>query len=248
MNCKNIENKIIDYIDNELSVEEKTSIKNHIATCTSCKKVYDETKELLTAFSNEPVMYPTANLSSSFNKMLEEEKQSQPKVIHLNQKKKKSYKSLMQIAASVVILMTGYLLGGYNQNTSSENQHMILAMANESSPSERIKAVNYTEELTTPDSSILKALIERMQKDSNSNVRLTAVEALSKFTDSELVKVSLIETLSIETDPTIQIEIIQILVDIQEKRALNPMKKLLEQPELPNYLIAHVNSSIAQLV
>lgn len=248
MNCKNIENKIIDYIDNELSVEENTSIKNHIATCTSCKKVYDETKELLLVFSNEPVMQPTGNLSSSFYKMLEEEKQSQPKVIHLNQKKKKSYKSLMQIAASVAILMTGYLLGGYNQNTSSENQHMILAMANESSPSERIKAVNYTEELTTPDSSILKALIERMQKDSNSNVRLTAVEALSKFTDSELVKVSFIETLSIETDPTIQIEIIQILVDIQEKRALNPMKKLLEQPELPNYLIAHVNSSIAQLV
>ena len=51
---------------------------------------------------------------------------------------------------------------------------------------------------------ILKALIERMQYDSNSNVRSSAVEALSKFTDYELVRTSLIEALTAEKDSSIQ--------------------------------------------
>lgn len=261
MSCTEIENSIIDYIDGLLAPEDAKMIENHISLCNSCKKVYQETKQLFSAFSEEPIAQPTANLRTSFEQILEKEKQEQTKVISLSTSNKNSYKNVLQIAASVAILLTGYLLGGYQESKNHQQEianyqeeqkqlkeNIMLAMIDNSSPSKRIKAVNYTEELTTPDETILKALIERMQQDSNSNVRLTAVEALSKFTDSELVKTSLIETLSIEKDPSIQIEIIQILVQIQEKRALNPMKKLLEKPESPNYLKTQVSIGIAKLI
>lgn len=261
MSCTEIENNIIDYIDGILAPEDVKMIESHINSCNSCKGAYQETKQLFSAFSEEPISQPTANLRTSFEQMLEKEKQEQTKVISLSTSDKNSYKSILQIAASVAILLTGYLLGGYQESKSHQQEianyqeeqkqlkeNMMLAMIDNSSPSKRIKAVNYTEELTTPDETILKALIERMQQDSNSNVRLTAVEALSKFTNSELVKTSLIETLSIEKDPSIQIEIIQILVQIQEKRALTPMKKLLEKPELPNYLKTQVSIGIAKLI
>jgi hypothetical protein len=260
MNCTNIENKLVDYIDGSLTAKEASEVQNHIETCDSCKNDLEETNSLLTAFTHEQVAQPTLNLKTSFQEMLANEKKSQTKVIALNLKKN-SFKSYLQIAASIAILFTGYLIGGYQESQNSEQElmafqnekkqlkeNMMLAMIDNSSPSKRIKAVNYTEELTTPNTKILQALIERMQHDSNSNVRLSAAEALSKFTDYELVRTSLIETLTIEKDPSIQIEIIQILVDIQEKRALAPMRKLLEQPESPDYLKTQVHIGIAHLI
>ena len=261
MNCTNIESKLIDYIDGSLTVKEANDVQNHIETCVSCKKSFDETNSLLTAFSNEPVAQPTSNLKASFQEMLANEKKSQTKVIALQPAKQHRYKSMLQIAASVAILFTGYLIGGYQESQNSQQEiavyqneqkqlkeNMMLAMIDNASPSKRIKAVNYTEAFTTPDTKILEALIDRMQNDSNSNVRLSAAEALSKFTDSELVRTSLIETLTIEKNPSIQIEVIQILVQIQEKRALDPMRKILEQPEAPDYLKTQVNIGIAQLI
>ena len=258
MSCTEIENSIVDYIDGTLSTNEVKAVNNHIASCNTCKLIFNETTELFNAFANEPLVQPSENLKTSFEQLLAKEKQEQHKVISIQSRKKNRDKTLLQVAASIAILLSGYLLGGYQESinskqeiTSYQNQHkenMLLAMIDNTSPSKRIKAVNYTEELTTPDITILKALIERMQQDSNSNVRLTAVEALSKFTDNELVKTSLIETLTLEKDPSIQIEIIQILVDIQEKRALDPMKKLLEEPDLPNYLKTQVNIGIAKLI
>jgi len=261
MNCTNIENKLVDYIDGSLSIEEANAIQNHIENCASCKTALEEINSLFTAISNEPIAQPTSNLNVSFQEMLANEKKSQAKVIRLEPTRKSTYKNMLQIAASIAILFTGYLIGGYqeSQNTQQEitvfqneqkqlKENMMLAMIDNSSPSKRIKAVNYTEEFTTPDTKILEALIDRMQNDSNSNVRLSAAEALSKFTDSELVRTSLIETLTTEKNPSIQIEVIQILVDIQEKRALDPMKKILEQPEAPDYLKTQVNIGIAQLI
>jgi hypothetical protein len=261
MNCTDIENKLVDYIDGVLSENEIKTIKKHIAACSSCEKAFNETNQLLNAFTNEPIAQPTTNLKSSFEEMLANEKKKQPKVIALQPAKKSSYKSMLQIAASVAILFTGYLLGGYQESQNSQieiasyqteqkqlKENMMLAMIDNSSPSKRIKAVNYTEELTTPDSKILEALIDRMHNDSNSNVRLSAAEALSKFTDSELVRTSLIKTLTTEKNPSIQVEVIQILVKIQEKRALDPMRNLLEQPDAPDYLKTQVNIGIAQLI
>lgn len=258
MDCTNIENKIVDYIDGILSKNESIVFKRHIDSCSSCNIAFIETKELLNAFSNETIANPSHNLKISFEAMLAKEKSLQPKIIALNSSKKNSFKSVLQIAASIAILLTGYLIGGYQESKNTQQvianyqqehkEDMLLAMIDNSSPSKRIKAVSYTEELTTPDTKILEALIDRLKNDSNSNVRLTAAEALSKFTKSELVRKSLIEILATEKDPSIQIEVIQILVSIQEKRALEPMKKLLDQPETPEYLKTQVNIGIAQLI
>lgn len=261
INCTDIENNIVDYIDGSLLGKESEIIKNHISTCNTCKKVYEETILLMSSFTNEPIAKPSAKLKASFDEMLAKEKKAENNVITMHTAKKNSYKNILQIAASIAILFTGYLLGGYQESKSSNEkvaefkndkkelkEKVMLAMFDNTSPSTRIKAVNYTEELSKPDTKILKALIERMQQDSNSNVRLSAAGALSKFTDYELVRKSFIESLTIEKNPSIQIEIIQILVNIQEKRALDPMKKLLEQPELPNYLKTQINIGIAKLI
>ncbi len=261
MNCIKVEEHIVDYIEGTLSSTEVALVKTHIAECKTCKQLYDETNKLIESFDNIPKARPTGNLRASFYEMLEEEKQKQTKVIAISPKGMLSWKTAFQIAASVAILLTGYFIGSNKEKQVAQNeitnlqletlqmkQDMMLAMIDNRSPSQRIKAVNFTEEFVKPDTEVLEALIERMQYDANSNVRLAAAEALSKFSTSEFVRTALMESLTNENDPSVQIEIIQILVKIQEKRALAPMQELLKQPEIPNYVKDQVHIGISKLI
>ena len=262
MECREVENNIIDFIEGSLSNAEMQQFKEHLAACDTCNVIYDESKKVLDELNTIEQVLPTKNLNASFYTMLEEEKRLQANVIALKpQQNNLSWKTAFQIAASIAILFTGYFLGSHyqQQNTQKEiavlqretqlmKQNMLLALIDNRSPSKRIKAVNYTEEFEKPDTKILEALIERLQYDSNSNVRLAAVEALTKFSESELVKTAFIKALTNEENPSVQLEIMAVLVEIQEKRALVPMQKLLEQPETPSYVKDQAMIGISQLI
>ena len=125
---------------------------------------------------------------------------------------------------------------------------MILATIENQSPSKRIQAVSFTENFVKPDAKILEALIERMQYDGNMNVRLAAVESLSEFPESDVVKDAFIKALTTQKNPSLQIAIIQFLVKIQEKPAIKPMQELLEQSEMPNFVKEKVNSGISKII
>lgn len=260
MDCKNTEKYTLDFIEGSLPQEEEKGFKKHITNCKNCKKNLDDTIILLKSFNNIPTQKPSPKVSANFYKMLAEEKQLQTKVIPISKNKSINYKTAFQIAASFLLLFSGYFFGTYKmQNTNKEiatlinetkqlKQNMMLAMIDNRSPSKRIKAVNFTEEIEKPDTKVLNALIDRLKFDSNINVRLAAVEALSKFTKIELVKTTLINTLTTEKNPSIQIEIIQILVKIQEKRALVPMQNLLDKPETPDFVKDQITSGISNLI
>ena len=154
-----------------------------------------------------------------------------------------------KIAAGIALLVGAFFFGKQRQAQSSNIQ--IAQLANESqglkqtamlslmgskSASKRIQGVSYIEEFDVPDDAIVNALADRMLHDENTNVRRTAVEVLSEFTASETVKSSFIKALKTEKDPGIQISIIQVLGKIQEKKAVAPMKYLLDQEDTQPYV------------
>lgn len=52
MNCNKIEDKLIDYIERDLSKEEELEIKRHIDECEDCKKEYKELKSTIIYIKN----------------------------------------------------------------------------------------------------------------------------------------------------------------------------------------------------
>ncbi|WCO01217.1 zf-HC2 domain-containing protein [Psychroserpens ponticola] len=263
MDCKNLEQHIVDYIDEQLSAEKSQQIANHIASCDNCKSIYEETKALFSAFKNVEEETPSDNLRTGFYKLLEEEKQLlDDRIVELpKQKKEFPWKQAFQIAASIIFMFGGYFLGSHNskqianneisalqQETVELREDMMLAMIENQSPSKRIQAVSFTEDFVKPDVKILEALIGRMQYDGNMNVRLAAAEALSEFPKSTIVKEAFIKALTAQKDPSLQIAIIQFLVKIQEKRAIAPMQQLLEHEDTPNFVKDQVNDGISQII
>jgi len=258
MKCDKIQNSILDYIENNLSKKDTAEFTTHINTCQNCETQLKEMQELLSVISTNELENPSENLRENFEQMLSEEKQ-QTKIVKLNSKN--NWKSFLQIAASVALLISVFLLGRYQQ-TQQINQEIVelkneslvikqntmLALMENKSASKRIQGVQYIEEFSDPDPAIMSALIKRMLGDENTNVRLTAANALQGFIASEIVKDAFIKALETEKDPSIQITIIQLLVKVQEKKAAKPMRKLLQQEETQPFVKEKIKSVLSNII
>lgn len=263
MKCIQIENKLVAYLEKALTTEDVNTIEEHLASCQNCKRALTETQAMLQAFEVIDDEIPGEGMRENFMQLLEEEKQLQQlQGIDRYTQKEFTWKTAFQIAASIVLLLCGYLFGNFQESKESEiqitflrqetiqlKQEMMLAMLDNKSASKRIQAVSYTSELqTAPDTEVIEALIERLNFDGNVNVRLAAAEALSNYSKDEAVKTAFITSLTNEKNPTVQIAVIQFLVTTQDQRARAPMEKLLEETETPNYVKEQLNQGLQQLI
>ena len=153
----------------------------------------------------------------------------------------------LRMAASVALLLLGFAGGMFynrQQNTGlfgmtdnkspATEMKKVLAFSSqpETSASDRIQAVNQSYELPQADRDITQLLINTLNFDANVNVRLAACQALRHFEQEPGVREALIQSLSIQTDPNVQITLIEMLIAIEEKRAVGEMRRLTRRPHV----------------
>ena len=250
MKCKEIQDKFSEYLENSLSEVANSDLEKHLSTCDDCTKELAEMKSFLSLLDNEKIEIPSNNLRDNFDKMLAQEiEQNEPKVVQLTSKS--DWKSYLRVAASVLIVLSAFLLGRHQSNSSTfkrTHQEQVLALLEDTSASKRILAVTNAEEFTNKDTKIIEALINRLFFDKNTNVRLAAAEALSKFSSESLVRDAFIKSLETDKSTAVQIELITILSKIQEKRAIKPMEKMLENEETPQYMKQQLQLNLSNLL
>jgi len=250
MNCKEIQHKLPEYLEESLSEKIKSGIEKHLKSCTNCQQELTELKSFLSILEKDELELPSANLKFNFDKMLTQEiAENETKAISL--KPKTDWKTFIKVAASILIVFSAFLLGKYQPNTLSskeKNTAEVLTLLEDSSASKRILAVTNAEDFTHKDTKIIEALINRLFFDKNTNVRLAAAEALSKFSSEILVRDALIKSLETDKNTTVQIELITILSKIQEKRAIKPMEKMLENEETPQYVKQQLELNLSTLL
>lgn len=251
------------YLEGGLDAKEMEKVEEHLKECQACRDELVSYEKLFNSFQNEKIQAPSQDLRIKFLEALEEEKKNQGRVISMNKKFPSglNFISLAKIAAGFAILVGAFMMGkGYeskqaeleyalleNEVLKSKEMAMLSLMDNQSA-SKRIQGVNFIEAFREPDVEILNALTERMLFDENTNVRIAAVEALSNFSVSEHVKSAFITALETEKNPSVQITIIKNLVRIQEKKASEPMKKLLELEETQPFIKEEIKKGLPQII
>ena len=153
-------------------------------------------------------------------------------------------RNIYRIAAGVALLICGTFIGMIFSSgilNSGQKKEMgqlrsevndlkktaMFTMLKDQSSSFRIQAVNYADEIDTPDEDIIDALVSTLNNDRNVNVRLAAAYALSKFTNVQSVRDSLVKSLPKQNEPILQVTLINILVELREKSALNPIEQII---------------------
>ncbi len=265
MECKEIEEQLIDYIDGNLDKETSREIEKHIENCASCTLALQGLTSIFNTIDKDQQEMPDVRMKKSFQEMLQKEKAvlDESKVVSLQKNTKSSWRTVLQIAATIVLVIAAYLYGKIEPKETvihttevatlknekiEQKKAMTISLIENESASKRLQAVNYAEELDEPGNEILKALVDKMHYDHHANVRLAAAEALAKFSDVEIVRNAFVNALYKEQDPSMQIELIHILVTIQEKRAVPAMEKLLREEETPKYVKDQVYIGLPSLL
>ena len=148
-----------------------------------------------------------------------------------------------RIAAGFSLLVVGVLAGWMigNQGTGDADvvalrldvnemkQLVALAQLRKESASERIMATYEFKKMDSASDEILDALINTFNNDDNTNVKNAAAEALFKFGNHDKVRKALINGLTSQRDPLLQIKLIDMLVGLNEKRALPKLQEVMQK-------------------
>jgi len=108
----------------------------------------------------------------------------------------------------------------------SLRQLVALSLLQEQSPSSRLRGVTYSYQMTQPDRQVEQALLHAVTHDSNVNVRLSAVDALAKFMGNPEVRRALADSLPLQDSPLVQVAVIDVLVQGNDKGAAPALEKI----------------------
>jgi hypothetical protein len=171
----------------------------------------------------------------------------------------------MRVAAGICLLLVGFMAGKWQDgqtglgtngaqltsaatNEISLMKQVLLSGQDEhSSASDRIQAVNQVYGLEETDRELMQLLINTMNFDPNINVRIAASEALFGLKDDPMVRIALINSLKIQKDPAIQIILIDMLIQLKEKRAVDTMRKMLQNEDVLEVVKAKAEQGIGTL-
>jgi hypothetical protein len=168
---------------------------------------------------------------------------------------------LPRLAFAMVMIVAGFA-GGYYLNRPTVNpevqvlttqvselkEMMMLSLLEKESASDRLRAVSLTNEMDNVSAKVTLALFQTLNNDNNVNVRLAALEALKSYAKDGEVRRKLIESISKQDSPLVQLELAQLMVSIQEKKSVTELKKLLDSEATPKEVKSKIKQSIDVLI
>jgi len=237
MEREKLESLLIDYIDGKLNSVDVKLVEQELSENKDSLQLYEQLREVIDVMDKSTMYDVPASLHKSFQKVLAEETKSAAptKTIFFQP-------SFYRVAAAVLLLVLGggigFWISRYQAQQAElqalkkqmdETKEQVMAMLdNRYSPSQRIQGVNVAMTIKKSDDEVVLALTKAMNEDPNTNVRLAALDALSKFHGEPHVRKILIESLSTQKDPVVQIALIQLLVTIKEKDVVKDLERIIE--------------------
>ncbi len=125
---------------------------------------------------------------------------------------------------------------------------VMLALLQNPSASERIRGVSYTSEIKGVNKNIVEALLTTLSNDPNINVRLMTLDALTHFANDPAVREGLVQSIIEQDSPLVQSALADAMLKLQEKRSVQPFRKLLQQKDLNIMVRSKIEETITRLI
>lgn len=260
MNIEKIKQLIDKYLEGETSLQEEKQLRKYFQR----GEIPDELKSYTGLFEYFEVM-SNETISSGFDPFEKIDEQSSVKATSAGLNKSTLIRPL-QIAAGIILLLIGFSAGQFMSN-SAASVHEVAVLQEEvqkmkealmydgiyqnTSAGERLSAVNLSSQIPVTeedlDQQIIDILVYTMNNDKSINVRMAAAEALYRFRSDPRIQKALIHSLARQEEPLMQITLIDMLVELKAKGAVNVMKKMLMNTETRDIVKERLETGIAEL-
>ena len=155
-------------------------------------------------------------------------------------------------------MLSGYLLSAKGRSNvelvelRDEVHHMrqlvALSLLQQQSASERLRGVSWSSRMASPDGEVISALLDALNYDPNTNVRLAAVDALSNFSEQAAVRQGLIRALSRPNSPLVQIALIDLMVQIKERQSAAALRQLAQDVTIHQLVRQRAERGLRELI
>lgn len=258
-----------DYLSDNLSESDRRYFEQKNELYVGGKEDIQQQKQLWDLMKIAPEPEPSKQVSDNFYAMLSDfkatEKPGSWKKLSVQISSFWAFQTNLKLAYSIGFLLVG-LVGGFLLNNalstndqsqeiatlSSEMQEMkevvMLALLENPSASERIRAVSLTEEMPNVDEKVIDALLTTLNNDDNDNVRIMTLEALATLSDNPKVREGLVASITQQESPLVQSAMADVMVLLQEKKSINHFKKLLRKKDLNEGVKMKIEQSMQELI
>ncbi len=263
MDYKEFKNNSIDYLSGNLSITERQKFEAFLKENPQYHKKFDEEKLFWNDLTEETPEATTA-MDVNFYTMLNSHKKEHNKESFLTKTTLFFSSNLLKrLAYTFAILTVGFFLGkGLNteretteetiqfakKETENVRSQLVLTLLEQPSANKRLQAVSEVTKLNSVTETIIKALFSTLNNDSSVNVRLSAVEALSNYTNIPLVREGLIASILKQKSPLVQITLADLMVVLQEKKAVESFKQLIEEEDVNESAKQKMEESINRII
>lgn len=256
---------LIEYIDGQLPDQESAWIEKHIREDEWVRKEYEQLKEVISLMEESQALQPDEQLRDDFEKMLQEEIRYQQSTEHVPAEKEKksfSFNRYWPVAAAVALLIIGVLAGIFISRQSAQEAALAAmqqevqetkrllktSLQNQTSASQRLSGVLASQTIVTPDEEVLDVLIQVMNHDDNTNVRLAALSALLQYKEQPKVYDALLQSLVSQSDPTVQITLIDVVVELKGKDVKAHLQKIINDDTTPDVVKEEAHVGLFRLL
>ncbi len=170
-----------------------------------------------------------------------------------------------RVAAGITLILLGFGGGAWYNHSRGPDQPPPAAQAapdqvtaarrvlgfdqtNRTSASERIQVVRQTTHLPEADRELIQLLVNTLNFDDNVNVRLAACQALYHFGQTPGVREAFIQSLRVQTHPNVQVALIDVLIALEEKRALREMQRLTQDSTVLEIVRLRAQQGVGKLI
>jgi hypothetical protein len=238
MRCKDIPAQSVDYLTGSLVESERQQFESHLKSCPACRAELDALSRTWANLRDVPPIPPnTRAMRARFETILVEKQSSRTRLkAWLNHHA--SVRPVLQACAALLLVLLGIQFGRETQPASAPEvrklsqevrdlrQMVTLSLLQQQSASERLKGVNWSNQLDRPSNEIVSALIDTLMHDTNVNVRLASIDALKRFAEREVVRTTAVQALNTQNSPLVQMALIDFVVETEDRGALDTLRRL----------------------
>ncbi|MGH3185362.1 MAG: HEAT repeat domain-containing protein, partial [Streptosporangiaceae bacterium] len=119
----------------------------------------------------------------------------------------------------------GAEIADLRQQVQNTQQLVVLSLLQQQSANDRLQGVSYSNRLQAADPQVQAALVRSLKYDSSPDVRLAALDALSRHGAEPEIQRQLVESFHYQQSPLVQIALVDSFVETRDRLA----RSLLEQ-------------------
>jgi anti-sigma-K factor RskA len=260
MNCEQIGELLPDYLQGGLGADKAQIVESHLTQCGDCRDEVAVWKKLALLPVEQPSAESRLRFEAMLHAY--QEGRSDRGKANFEPRRSSSRWSFWgwlrtpvgAVAWSAALLLIGLFVGGYFGNrvthpssSSSSGQDEIAQMHNElsnmrqlvvlsllqqQSASERLQGVSYSQREEQLDPQVTQALLHTLRYDGSVDVRLAALDALSRHSGQPLVRRGVLDALQEQQSPLVQVALIDQLVEWHDADAAPRLRNFEQTPDL----------------